>query len=118
MRRLDLAVFALLLLVAIGVVHTQHRARRLFVDLQREHTLGEQLSADLRRLQSDQATLAAANRVEHAAGGLHMHQPDPARTVAITAMPVMADQEVPVDPLAADGLPLKLARDGLAELRR
>ncbi|MDE3012024.1 MAG: cell division protein FtsL, partial [Pseudomonadota bacterium] len=64
MKRLDLALFALVMLCAIAVVNTQHRARRLFVDLQREKSLGEQLATDLRRLQADQATLAAANRVE------------------------------------------------------
>lgn len=90
MKRLDLGLFLLLLLCAIAVVHTQHRARRLFVDRERERSVAEQLAADLRRLQSDQATLAAANRVERVAAGMHMLPPDPARTVAISALPVMA----------------------------
>ncbi len=116
MRRLDLALFAVLVLCAIAVVHTQHRARRLFVDLQREHSIGEQLAADLRRLQADQATLAAANRVERAAGTLHMHQPDPARTVAITALPVMAAGSP--DGSAAAATPLQLARGPAAGVHR
>lgn len=107
MKRLDLALFALVMLCAIAVVNTQHRARRLFVDLQREKSLGEQLAADLRRLQADQATLAAANRVERVAGSLRMRQPDPARTVAIAGMPVLAGGAVPAPAVAA---PLKLAR--------
>ncbi len=85
MKRLDLALFCALLLCAIAVVHTQHRARRLFVDLQRELGVGEQLATDLRRLEADQATLAAANRVERAASGLRMRLPEPSRSYALAA---------------------------------
>ena len=90
MRRLDLGLFVALVLCAILVVHTQHRARRLFVDLQREHSIADQLAADLRRLQADQATLASANRVERVAVGMRMRQPDPRRTVAVSSLPTLA----------------------------
>ena len=109
MTRLDLSLFLLLVLCGLAVVNSQHRARRLFVDLQREYSVGEQLASDLRRLQSDQATLAAANRVERAATLLRMHQPLPARSVAMNAVPVVAAVEMPV-PVPGQTLALKLAR--------
>ena len=108
MRRADLVLFLALLVCAILVVNTQHRARRLFVDLERERGNGEQLAADLRRLQADQASLSAANRVERVAAGLHMRTPDPARSVAITAAPVLADGR-PAPAAAA----VHLARQGV-----
>lgn len=92
MKRIELILLGALVVCACLVVHTQHHARRLFVDLERERTAGEQLAADLRRLQSDQATLAAANRVEHAAASLHMHQPEAAHTYALAPrLPGAAD---------------------------
>jgi cell division protein FtsL len=105
MKRLDLALFGLLVLCGILVVHTQHRARRQFVDLQRELSLGEQLASDLRRLQSDQATLAAANRVERAAVGLHLRPPDPARTLAMASPSGSAAAAMPGASAGADAAP-------------
>lgn len=109
MRRLDLILLAALVLTAIAVVNTQHRARRLFVDLQRERSLGEQLAADWRRLQVDQATLAAANRVERAAASLRMHVPDSAGTHPI--QPMLADQAV--QPPVPESPPVRVAREAV-----
>ena len=121
MKRSDLVIFLLLILCAVSVVHTQHRARRLFVDLQSERSVGEQLASDLRRLQSDQATLAAANRVERAASGLHMRVPELAATRIIQALPVLADRAsdhpapgtpVPSDPASVSARPgVQIARE-------
>ena len=76
MKRSDFALFACLIICAVAVVHTQHSARRVFVDLEREKTRGDELAADLRRLQAERATLAASNRVEHVAYDMKMHLPD------------------------------------------
>jgi len=81
-RRIDFVLFGCLILCAIAVVNTQHRARRVFVDLEREKTMGDELAADLRRLQAERATLAAANRVERVAIDMKMHLPD-ARNVIV-----------------------------------
>ncbi len=83
MRRIDLFLFGVLVVCALAVVHTQHRARRLFVDVEHERTTGEQLATDLRRLQAEQAKLASANQVERAASGMHMHLPEPGRSYAL-----------------------------------
>jgi len=76
MKRSDFVLFLCLILCAVAVVHTQQRARRVFVDLEREKTAGDALAADLRRLQSERATLIASNRVEHVASEMKMHLPD------------------------------------------
>jgi cell division protein FtsL len=76
MRRSDFALFVCLIICAIAVVHTQHRAIRVFVDLEREKTRGDELAADLRRLQAQRATLVASNRVEHVASEMKMLLPD------------------------------------------
>jgi cell division protein FtsL len=83
MRRLDWALFAILIVCAVALVNTQHRARRLFVDLEREKTVGDQLAADLRRLQAERASLVAANRVERSALTLHMHPVDSKSTARL-----------------------------------
>jgi len=76
MKRSDFVLFICLVLCAVAVVHTQHRARRVFVDLEREKTMGDELAADLRRLQAERATLVASNRVEHVASEMKMRLPD------------------------------------------
>jgi cell division protein FtsL len=76
MRRTDFILFICLILCALAVVHTQHRARRVFVDIEREKTIGDELAADLRRIQAERATLAASNRVERVASDMKMHLPD------------------------------------------
>jgi cell division protein FtsL len=76
MRRTDFILFICLILCALAVVHTQHRARRVFVDIEREKTIGDELAADLRRIQAERATLVASNRVERVASDMKMHLPD------------------------------------------
>lgn len=86
MKRIDFALFAVLIVCALALVNTQHRARRLFVDLEREKTTGEELAADLRRLQAERAGLVAANRIERAAGTLRMHPVD-SKSLATLGVP-------------------------------
>lgn len=110
MKRSDFLLFFCLILCALAVVHTQHRARRIFVDLEREKTIGDELSADLRRLQAERAALAASNRVEHVASDMKLRLPDnksvivmraPTQEVAdasdsrALALTVLASQEAP-----------------------
>lgn len=76
MSRLNVILFGIVVLLAIGVVHAQHRARRLFVDLQKEKDLSEQLAAEWNQLQIEQGTLASSHRIEDGAvRGLQMQVP-------------------------------------------
>lgn len=64
--------YLLLLLVAIacalGVVTSQHRARKLFVELQKEKDRAQQMEVEWGQLQLEQSTLAMPARVEKIAG--------------------------------------------------
>ena len=81
MSRLNILLFVLVVVLAIGVVHAQHRARRLFMDLQKEKDTAEQRVAEWNQLQIEQGTLASSHRIEEGAvHGLQMQVPPSART--------------------------------------
>ncbi|CAG0123663.1 Cell division protein FtsL [Rhodocyclaceae bacterium] len=60
--------YLVLLLVAIacalGVVTSQHKARKLFVELQKEKGRAQQMEVEWGQLQLEQSTLAMPARVE------------------------------------------------------
>lgn len=64
--------YLLLLLVAIacalGVVTSQHKARKLFVELQKEKDRAQQMEVEWGQLQLEQSTLAMPARIEKIAG--------------------------------------------------
>ncbi|MDE1942225.1 MAG: cell division protein FtsL [Betaproteobacteria bacterium] len=79
MNRLNAMFFGAVVLLAISVVNAQHRARRLFVDLQKEKDRSEQLVAEWNQLQIEQGTLASSHRIEDGAvRGLQMQVPNTA----------------------------------------
>ena len=70
----------LLLLLAIisasGVVASQHKARKLFISLQQEKEMAQQMEIEWGQLQLEQSTWAMPARVEKiAAVKLHMQLP-------------------------------------------
>ncbi len=76
MSRFNIILFTLVVILAIGVVHAQHRARRLFMDLQKEKDTAEQRIAEWNQLQIEQGTLSSSHRVEEGAvHGLQMRLP-------------------------------------------
>ncbi len=89
MSRVNMMLFGILILLAIGVVHAQHRARHLFVDLQKEKDVAEQLTGEWNQLQTEQGTLASSHRVEEGAVRvLQMQVPEAARIhLLVTAKP-------------------------------
>lgn len=78
----------LLLLViacALAVITSQHRARKLFVELEAEQAAAKRLDEELTQLQLEQGTWATHKRVEAvAASRLGMRLPDSASTVIVT----------------------------------
>ena len=81
MNRFNILLFVLVVMLAIGVVHAQHRARRLFMDLQKEKDMAEQRIAEWNQLQIEQGTLASSHRIEEGAVyGLQMQLPPSSRT--------------------------------------
>ena len=61
---------------ALGVVAAQHKARKLFAELQKEKDRAQQMEVEWGQLQLEQSTWAMAARVEKiAATKLQMHSP-------------------------------------------
>jgi cell division protein FtsL len=86
--KLNLLLLAVLVACAIGLVTSQHRARKLFSDLEREQNRARELDIDYGRLQLEASTWGLHQRVERiAAGTLGMRAPDPRRVRVIARDP-------------------------------
>ena len=73
-----------LIACALSVVTSQHKARKLFVELQKEQGLAKQLAVEWDQLRLEQSTLATHARVEKIASGrLQMSVPEPSRVQVI-----------------------------------
>lgn len=76
MPKLNVVLFALVVGCALGVVTTQHKARKLFIALQQEKDRTQQMEVEWDRLQLEQSTLALPSRVEKIASQqLQMQMP-------------------------------------------
>ena len=62
--RLNLLLLSLAIACALGVVTSQHKARKLFVELQKEQELARQMEVEWGQLQLEQSTWAMPARVE------------------------------------------------------
>lgn len=84
MTRLNLILFAILIACALALVTSQHRARKLYVELQKEQDIARQLEVEWGQLQLEQGTWAMHARIEKiATRALHMQVPPPARVHVI-----------------------------------
>lgn len=64
MVRFNLLLLAILIACALGLVTSQHQARKLYVELQKEQDLARQLEIEWGQLQLEQSTWATHARVE------------------------------------------------------
>ena len=64
MARLNFLLLAALTACALGLVTSQHQARKLYVELQKEQELAKQLEVEWGQLQLEQSTWATHARVE------------------------------------------------------
>jgi cell division protein FtsL len=62
--RLNLLLLFLAIACALGVVTSQHKARKLFVELQKEQELARKMEVEWGQLQLEQSTWAMPTRVE------------------------------------------------------
>jgi cell division protein FtsL len=84
MTRLNLILLAVAIVCALGAVTSQHKARKLFVELQKEQELAMRLDVEYGQLQLEASTWAMHGRVEKiAAGRLGMRVPPPSRVQII-----------------------------------
>lgn len=80
MSRFNLILAVIAVLCALGVVTSQHRARKLFVELEREQEVTRSLEVEWGQLQLEQSTWAKHARIEKLAGDrLQMRAPQPAK---------------------------------------
>ena len=80
MSRLNLTLLVLLLGCALAMVASSHRARKLFVDLDRSQSLQKRIEVEWGQLQLEQSTWAKHALIEGvAARQLGMRSPDARR---------------------------------------
>ena len=80
MAKLNLLLLLVLVVCALGLVTSQHKARKLFTDLEREQARARELDVEFGKLQLEASTWGLHARVEKVATGtLGMRIPDPRR---------------------------------------
>jgi cell division protein FtsL len=88
MIRLNLALAAILVGCALVLVTSQHKARKLFVELQKLQEVAGQHEVEYGQLQLEQSTWAMHSRVEKiAANSLQMRVPPAARVQLVPPPP-------------------------------
>jgi cell division protein FtsL len=84
--RLNLLLLAALTACALGLVTSQHRARKLFAEIEQEQERTRSLEVEYGQLQLEQSTWAMHARVEKlAARVLRMRQPEATRIELVPA---------------------------------
>lgn len=88
MVKLNLLLMIIAIACAMGVVTSQHKARKLFVDLQQEESLAKKMEVEWGQLQLEQSTWAMHSRIEKIASSyLQMRVPDPAKVQTVPLLP-------------------------------
>ena len=84
MARLNLTLLAVLIVCALSVVTSQHKARKLYVELQKQQEVARRLDVEYGQLQLEQSTWAMHARIEKIASGqLMMRVPTAARVQVV-----------------------------------
>ena len=84
MLRLNLALIAIVLASALGGVASQHKARKLFSEIEREQERMRGLEVEWGQLQLEQSTWASHARIEKIARErLHMRPPAAGQVLAV-----------------------------------
>jgi cell division protein FtsL len=84
MTKINLILFGVLILVALGVVTAQHKARKLYIELESQEALASSYQTELGQLQLEQSTWAMHSRLEeYAQQKLRMQVPDVKRIQVI-----------------------------------
>ena len=88
MLRLNLVLLLVVVVCALGVVTSQHRARKLFQALESEQERARQLDVEWGQLQLEQSTWAMQSRIEKiASGSLQMRVPPQERVRMVPSGP-------------------------------
>lgn len=85
MTRLNLILFFVLIAVSLGVVTSQHKARKLYFELEQQQDLTKKYETEYGQLQLEQSTWAMHSRIEElATKKLQMQVPDAKRIQVIS----------------------------------
>lgn len=86
MLRLNLLLLLVTVMCAIGTVSSNHHARKLVSEIEREQTHMRDLDVEWGQLQLEQSTWASHARIEKIARNkLHMDAPRPAQSIVVEA---------------------------------
>ena len=86
MVRLNILLLLAILVCALGVVTSQHKARKLFQAIEAEQERARQLDIEFGQLQLELSTWATSPRIEKIARErLKMRTPEPARVLTAVA---------------------------------
>lgn len=84
MNRLNFLLLGGVVACALGVITSQHQARKLFIELDGEQARAKKLDEEYTQLTLEQGTWATHKRVESVASRqLGMKLPDPASTLVV-----------------------------------
>jgi cell division protein FtsL len=85
MTRLNLILFFTLIAIALGVVTSQHKSRKLYFELEQQQEMTKRYETEFGQLQLEQSTWAMHSRIEElAAKKLKMQVPDAKRIQVIS----------------------------------
>lgn len=88
MTKLNLVLVLILVACALGIVTAQHKARKIFIDLQREQEQAQKMEVEWGQLQLEQSTWAMHARIEKiATAHLQMQVPDTSRIQVVQPLP-------------------------------
>ena len=90
MSRTNALLLAAAIACAMGVITSQHEARKRFAELDAERAAAQRLDEEWTQLQLEQATWATHKRVEEAASrqlGMRFAQPDTSVIVDASGVP-------------------------------
>ena len=91
MTRLNLILFMVLIVTALGVITSQHKSRKLYIELQQQEDAAKQYDVEWGQLQLEQSTWAMHSRVEKiAANNLQMRIPPATRVHLVPPLPALS----------------------------
>lgn len=100
MTRLNFILYFALMFSALGLINSQHKARKLYIELEQLSQAEKQYNQEYGQWQLEQSTWAMHSRIEQiAAQQLQMQVPDAKRIqiVALTPKPVIPESSPQVD---------------------
>jgi cell division protein FtsL len=96
MTRLNFLLLIALVGCALSVVTSQHKARKLFTELEGQQESARRLDQEWRELQLESQTLATSKRIEQkAALSLGMRLPEPGKSIVVIVDEKSAEREAP-----------------------